>query len=76
MSNYPPGMTARDYDHVEGPLEATETGERCPRCGGRMLREQYRMGALIACDACAYSTEEEFDPNDYADDIRDQREDR
>jgi uncharacterized protein (DUF983 family) len=61
MSNYPPGFgSARDLDHVEGPLTEDDIEGTCPQCGEDALtRLTWRSGGTqIACAACDYEQDE------------------
>lgn len=46
MCNYPPGMTARDMDHVEG-----RGGFSCPSCGEDLSLQSYVRDIWI-CNSC------------------------
>ena len=60
MSNYPPGMTSSDWDHVEGPLTEDDATEACPSCQQWTLTvTTWRTRpTLVTCSNCAYEREE------------------
>ncbi|HET6495777.1 MAG TPA: hypothetical protein VFH61_10485 [Thermoleophilia bacterium] len=60
-SNYPDGMTARDWDHVEGPVheeELDETHDATDRegfieCDGQLIRVVWHGGTSdVRCGEC------------------------
>lgn len=58
-SNYPPGMTRRDYDHVEGVV-------RCEECGCDITREIEDLdldpeAPLVCPGGCAEDPREDYD---------------
>ena len=60
---FPPGFSASDYDHVEGPIREEELEGECPKCGEEysMIVRYWRSAAdTVACMACNY----EWDRND------------
>ena len=57
MSNrYPPGMSARDYDHVEGPLyEGNTEGGSCLECeSSSVYIDVYRVQVVVGCMMCGW----------------------
>ena len=69
MSNYPDGMTMRDWDHVEGPLREEELTRTCTRelfrsptpkeCGGQLTRLYWRGGVVDThCEDCGIVEQE------------------
>jgi len=61
MSNYPDGFgSARDLDHVDGPLSEEDINENCPKCynPNSLYRVTWRLGSpQILCYECDYERE-------------------
>ena len=76
-SNYPPGVTGREYE-IAGPDFEREVAGACPKCGEESLIEQGYGGAhWQSCVECDYVSDWEYAPDEEdPDDARDRREDR
>ncbi len=48
-SNYPPGVTGREYA-IAGPDYERESDIRCPVCGGATMELGYRGDRWLSCD--------------------------
>ena len=49
MSNYPPGVTGREYA-IAGPDYERESDTPCPRCGQWTLEQGYGADRWLVCD--------------------------
>ncbi len=53
LSNYPPGVTGREYE-IAGPDYEGDSEEICPKCGKYLIEQGYHGGRWLVCFGCDY----------------------
>jgi len=69
VSNYPPGVTGREYE-IAGPDYEREARHHCDHCDEETagLEQGYDGRRWFVCDTCDEVTDLETDDDDYYDD--------